>query len=74
MIVASDGLKTTVTMFTYGKSQIDYNDLSQLNGEAITMRTVDGHERELVEIETHTGSIIVSGEQLILAAKKCLLG
>ena len=73
MIVSSDGLKTTVTMFTYGKSPIDQSEYSILNGEVISMRTVEGHEKTLVEIETHDGSFIVSGEQLILAVKKCLL-
>ena len=73
MYMTTDGMKTTVMVIPYKQSTIDKNTYTQ-TGEPITVKSVDGYEENLVEIITNDGSVIVRGDQLILAVKKCNFG
>ena len=73
MYMTTDGMKTTVMVIPYKQSTIDKNTYMQ-TGEPITVKSVDGYEENLVEIITNDGSVIVRGDQLILAVKKCNFG
>ena len=70
MTLTSDGMKTTVIVHAFEKSKVDEHIYSQ-TGETIVVSSVDGYEESLVEIKTHNGSVIVRGDQLVLAVKKC---
>lgn len=71
MIMASDGMRTTVWVHPYKK---DINNVYIVStGNEVTVRSVDGHEESLVEIATPNGdSLVMRSDQLILAIKKCV--